>query len=514
MTPGHLSLRREIGLTRRDFLRFGLAAFALSWPTGACQKGSRLRSSTPKKPGEPEPVYELSDGNALYDDFDGNGNYQAYDNQNLAAAGELSSKLWLAYAGSEVILEPAADALFACVNENGERIEHALLERPVSEISAYLAENQIPLTALDREVLKGFLTEQGQAAVADIEIRPLDEQVKVIQYILSKQQEILNVRGRRLAKTLSEVDPSISLREGTAMLARQVFNEKEQFVLNRFLAEKRVYESFRSSVLRMPAREAPQETEYVFDAKGRLMDADPHLPGQPYRASRKLLVVAARDDFLKNGGELVPIKKGTVYGSAQIVPSPRSGYVLQITNKLKGTRCLLNNPPELDFADYKSFSADVMLSSASAPLYFSAGFDYHTTIPEQPPGKSWYAHVVILKNTAGNVLIMGAYGNVNLGIFTGDLLASAQLDRWYNLRLDIVTNKQDDRLQADEIRLDYYVDGILRASRIPEDSAILIDPNRTGWGPQRSLIVTSEEGEGDSIGYFNNVRAVYRNRIG
>lgn len=92
------------------------------------------------------------------------------------------------------------------------------------------------------------------------------------------------------------------------------------------------------------------------------------------------------------------------------------------------------------------------------------------------------------------------------------------MDRWHNLRLDVVTNSQDDRLAPDEIRLDYYLDGVLKASRIPEDSPILADPTRLNWGPQRSFIVASDNSEGDrggdSIAYFDNVRAVYSNRIG
>ena len=135
-------------------------------------------------------------------------------------------------------------------------------------------------------------------------------------------------------------------------------------------------------------------------------------------------------------------------------------------------------------------------------------------IPEQPPGLSWGAQIVIRRNQDGNVLIMGQYYNRNLGIYAGDNLGPAQLDRWYNLRLDIITKRDDGSLRDNELRLDYYVDGVFRVSRIPEDSELLLDPNRTGAGPHRSLLNVGDEGPGTSIGYYDNVRGVYRNRIG
>jgi hypothetical protein len=103
--------------------------------------------------------------------------------------------------------------------------------------------------------------------------------------------------------------------------------------------------------------------------------------------------------------------------------------------------------------------------------------------------------------------------NINLGLAVSDDLGPAQLDEWRSLRLDILTKRDDPALGDADIRLDYYVDGEIRASRIPEDSAILIDPQRTGLGPHRSLMVTGEKGTGTIIGRFDNVRAVYQNRI-
>ena len=73
------------------------------------------------------------------------------------------------------------------------------------------------------------------------------------------------------------------------------------------------------------------------------------------------------------------------------------------------------------------------------------------------------------------------------------MLGAVALDEWHALRLDIVTKADDPRLGDQDLRLDYYLDGELKASRIPEDSAILIDPARTGLGPHRSLVVTATD---------------------
>jgi len=505
------SLRPKSRLTRRDFFRFGLTASALSWLTGPCKKASKPGTIPP-----PQPIYELTKGDALYDDFDGNGNYQNYDNQNLAEAGRLSSKLWLASVGSAVVPGDDAGTLFACVDECGGRVEYAPLEEPVRELIADLAENPIPVTALDRVVLSRLLMGPGRAAIADIETKSLQEQIRVIQYLLSKPHENFNDRGWKLFKIITEAKTAASLREGLAAVARQERDGSDLHIWSWLLTHQRFFGKSQSSFFRMPLREAPQEIEYIFDAQGRLTAASPHVPGQPYHAPRQLLVAGQKDALWEAGRGSIAIEKGKIYGSAQVIPSARNGYVLQITNKIKNsfTRCRLYNPSSLGFADFRSFSMDVMLSSASTSLCLSAGLDYHTTIPEQPPGRSWFARIVIVKNTAGDVVIMGSYTNINLGTFCGDILGPAQMDRWYNLRLDIITNGQDGRLAPEEIRLDYYLDGVLKASRIPEDSPILADPDRILLGPQRSFVVVNENSEGDSIAYFDNVRAVYLNRIG
>jgi hypothetical protein len=509
-------------LRRRDFFKFGLTGAALSCLGVSCKNESGPSPWKPTEPTEPQPVYELTDGFALYDDFDGNGSLQSYDNQNLAEAGKLSSKLWLAGLATEVVHDPGAAGLFSVVNEDGQRVEYGLQERQVQEVVTYLAENPKPITAFEREVLENLLNDRGKTVIADIEIKEVEKQAKVIQYVLNRRGELLNDRGKKIIRTLSA--------KGSSSPAQprfdESFDDRELVVLGRLMAEKQIYENYRNTPVRTVLREGEslvrtalglrrewQEIKYVFDAGGKLVDAVPHIPGQPYHGSKKLLLLGARDGRYITQKRSIPIERGKVYGVAQIVPAGRSGYILKITDTLYIYRCTLNSPEFIDFGDFKSFSADVMLSSASTVQHFGAGLDLHTTIPEQPPGISWGAQVLILRYADGNAIIMGQYYNNNLGIYAGDNLGPALLDKWYNLRLDIVTKKDDSRLKDNELRLDYYLDGVFKASRIPEDSEILLDPERTGSGPHRGLIAAGGNETGTAIGYFDNVRGVYKNRV-
>jgi hypothetical protein len=194
--------------------------------------------------------------------------------------------------------------------------------------------------------------------------------------------------------------------------------------------------------------------------------------------------------------------------------SPLAQHYLEISTSDTGAESAwLTNPPVLAFADFRSLSVDMCLAADPSTVAPSAVMMFHTTIPEQPPGHSWYVRVGITRDLSESVFMLGEYGNVNLGIIVGDSLGPAMLDEWHNLRLDILTRRDDPTLGETELRLAYYVDGVLKASRIPEDSAILIDPTRTGLGPSRSLIVAGQKGTGVSIGRFDNVRCVYRDRI-
>jgi hypothetical protein len=218
--------------------------------------------------------------------------------------------------------------------------------------------------------------------------------------------------------------------------------------------------------------------------------------------------------WVQNGGSRV-VDAAVLSPPPLPAGAPVPNYVLEIgcVGQMM-SYAWLNSPREITFADFGSLRADVRLSSRSTAPHPSAGLNFHTTIPEQPPGRSWWVGISIFKDPGGSgALVVGQYSNLNLGILQNDMLGAVGLDEWHALRLDIVTKADDPRLGDQDLRLDYYLGGELKASRIPEDSAILIDPARTGLGPHRSLVVNRDGYEGDAYGYFDNVRAVYRDRI-
>jgi hypothetical protein len=109
---------------------------------------------------------------------------------------------------------------------------------------------------------------------------------------------------------------------------------------------------------------------------------------------------------------------------------------------------------------------------------------------------------------------MGLYANYNTGDSFNLFLGPAEHDRWYNLRLDIATQRDDASLAADQIRLDFHVNEEFKGSLFPEDGPILLDSQRTGVGPHRGLVIYNEEESYGAVAYFDNVRAVYQDRIG
>jgi len=514
-------------MRRREILTRGISGAALAWLGRACGTGSGGNPSPPPGPIGPQPVYELTNGFSLYDDFDGNGNLQTFDGRSLAAAGLLSSKIWGGTFGTEILGDPFSSRLFTIVDESGQRIEYGLQERSVGEVIAYLRRNPRPISSLEMAGLESLLNEHGKAAAADFAAEKPEIKLEIVQYLLNRKEEVLNDRGMRFARTLSLLLSTKSAEAGVGELMKQSFDERETALLIRFMAEKSLYDRIRNAPVRAAMREGAnlvravsgagdelQEIQYVFDADGRLIGAVPHEAGRPYHGSRKLRVLGATDAFLKTPAGLIQIEKGKAYGRAETVPADARGYILKVTNALQSfIKILLTNPPEIDFPDYRSFSADVQLSSESTGKSSAAGLDYHTTIPEQEPGRSWWAQNVIMRSANGETFLLGHYTNINMGIFNSRRLGPADLDTWYNLRMDVLTHRDAAGLANDEIRLDFYVDGEFKVSLFPEDSPILLDPERTGLGPHRSLVVYSEEGSVNAVGYFDNVRAVYKDRI-
>ncbi len=264
-----------------------------------------------------------------------------------------------------------------------------------------------------------------------------------------------------------------------------------------------------------PEGQNGREIRYVFDAEGRLVEAVPHVPGEPYHGSRKLFWLGARDGFVETPGGPVRVRKGKIYGTAQIAPAGGNGRVLRLAGSLRSgdVSCEISNPAELEVAYNKSFSADMMLSSESTSPRLSCILDYHTTIPDQPPGKSWFAQIGIGTMGSDAIYLIGQYGNVNLGYRSLEYMGQAKLDTWYNLRMDMLTKEDDSSLSPNEFRIDYYVDGVLKFSSIPEDSDVVLDPRRTGAGPSRILTVGTEIDKQSAVAYYDNVRAVYKDRV-
>ena len=258
-----------------------------------------------------------------------------------------------------------------------------------------------------------------------------------------------------------------------------------------------------------------QETKYVFDAGGRLLQAVPHIPGQPYHGSKRLLWVGTRAGrYDTESGSLI-VEKGKVYGSAEPMLMGGSGWVLKLTNSLPGLlACILTSPRDLEFAEYKTFSADVMVPSNSTGRAYYASVCYHTTVPEQPPGLSWLTDLGIIRHAFSEPSLFASCINRNTEYRINMDLGQARLDTWYNLRMDVVTRSGDATLKDNELRIEYYVNGELKGWLMPEDSQLLLDRERTGAGPLRWLrLANSEMPEGESVAFFDNVKAVYRNRI-
>jgi len=371
-------------LKRRDLLKMGLSGLVLSGLNRGCENKN---SSNP--PGTSDQVYELTDGLTLYDDFDGHGCLQTYNNQNLAEAGKLSSRIWSATAeGAEVVDNPAEAGLLTVLNEDGQRVEYRL--------------------------------------------------------------------------------------DG----------------------------------------EKSREIKYVYDVNGRLLLASPHIPGAPYHGSKKLFWTGTRNGRHETSGGPMIVEKGKVYGSAEIKGMSPSGMVLKLASRVPGFMGLIiTSRRDVEFKDCRRLCGDIMVPSSATGTDYWASVDYHTTIPEQPPGVSWFTELGIRKFSGEELRLFAQCINRNTEYRVSFDFGKAEPDTWYSFRMDVVTRRDDPSLATNELRIDYYVNGELKGYDFPMDGELLLNPERTGMGPDRYVRLLVENPIGESIAYFDNIKAVYSNRI-
>ncbi len=501
-------------LRRRDFLR--LTAFSsVSYLLFTGQKcNENKEDDTPPPPPEPEPVYELTDGITMYDNFDGGGALQSFNNQHLAVAGSLSSALW---SGSFDVVENPSN-IAAVVNEHGQRVEYGWESIQVQELITYLQDNPRPIDRFERTVLQGLLNEQGSKLVSFIEEKNVEKQVKIIQYILNRRDVLFNEQGRKIIKAVSRVTSANLSPDEYQGLIRQGLDENELAVLSNMIIEKRMYDNIKNSPFRraidggrnilktgIGLRPELREIKYVFDKDGNLIEATPHVPGQPYHGSKQLR-------WIDSNGQVRALAQPQ-YMHTQA----GSGYVVKMTHDGGGsTRLRLTNPQDIEFKDYKSFVADVFLSSAAPSDDFQIGIDYHTSFAEQGGG-SWFCQIGVKKDASGarDANIFAFCNNKNTSYQYWNTLREANFDTWYRIRMDIVTNEDENGkdLKDNELRIDFYINGKLSDSEIPEDSALLLNPDKTDFGPSRSIDMWQPQGGKEGIAFVDNVKAVYRNRI-
>jgi hypothetical protein len=494
-------------MDRRHFLKL-LAVTAASTANINCGE----EDNEQERVYSPDPVYENKFG--LYDDFDGQGGHQDYDNSELAVAGQLSSQLW---SGDFDVVDNPSN-LVAVLNENMQSVEYRWEDREVQKIITYLQENVRPVTYFERDQFEKFLNPKGKDLVARIEEKEIDKQHKILQYVLSNRQSFFNEKGTALDKIMREKNAQNFLTYETLNEVMEAgFKEDEIMTLYTLQQEvdfyngslaRRVREAGKKGIdrvktaLGIETRIEPVEFKYTFDAKGQLIDAVPHIAGQPYHGSKQLRWIDGN---------------GRVHATAQTVPGfyaqSGSGYVVKMESESQGdTRLELIWPENIEFADYNSFSADMILGSESISDDFSCALDYHTSIPEQG-GVSWYCMMGLFKDPrAGFEYAFANIRNKNTDYQFWEQLQPIEFDRWYKLRMDIETKDDNPNLEDTQFRVKFFVNGKEKASEIPEDSAILLDPNKTGFGPKRSVSFENT-GVKPVRAFADNFKAVYQNRV-
>lgn len=494
-----------IKMKRRHFLK--LLAIATTSTTIGCNKDGSS-DNDPIAPPPPPPVYELTDGTTLYDNFDGQGGYQDYDGSELAVAGQLSSNLWRG--NFDVVDNPSN--IVAVVNENGQSVQYGWEDIQVQQIITYLQENIRPITYFEKEQFEKFLNPKGKDLVVRLEEKDIEKQHKILQYVLTNRKSLFNKKGLVLDGLLNKEKGQNNLTyEALNEIVESGFTEDEIMVLYYLQQEVDLYNGNLKKKLRDAGKKSiervkhalgietridPVEYKYTFDIKGELNDVTPHIPGQPYHSSRQLRWI---DD------------KGQVHATAQAVPGfyaqSASGNVVKMEGEFQGSsRLELINPEDIEFADYKSYSADLMIPSVAERDSFHIGIDFHTSGIHGPISSLFQ---IGIRKDSEYVQIFANGGNKNTDYRFWYVIKEVSLDIWHNVQMDIFKNDEN------KMVIEFFHNSESKITEFPPDGDMYWDPNQTIFGPKRSFELHSKNNNpGKLIAFIDNVNAVYQNRIG
>ena len=136
------------------------------------------------------------------------------------------------------------------------------------------------------------------------------------------------------------------------------------------------------------------------------------------------------------------------------------------------SRCLYGNPLDrVPWGEIQRVSFDILLSSKSNSDFFArVGLDIHG-ISQDPSPASWFTGIEV-RGGGSKVHVGGEISDnqslpvptspKNLAYFRIPMLRRIDLDKWYNLRMDIGWN-------GNKLRLDFFVNDILLFSESPQD---------------------------------------------
>ena len=202
----------------------------------------------------------------------------------------------------------------------------------------------------------------------------------------------------------------------------------------------------------------------------------------------------------------------TVLPASEILPDELVGLhgsVLQLflehDSWYSGRLYLSPENDYITFRHFRSFSADFMLRAGGSAPATSIGLDFHSGGVDG--GASWYSNAS-LRGQQSNPLNAEAVASCNNNgrpYYWFAWLQPAVFEQWYNLRMDIVI------VSDEELRIDYFVDGKLKATETPYESPIILAGEYNGFRHLQTH-VSEEHRHGVMEVLVDNVWATYRLR--